>query len=126
MKKLLSTIEVSSVNGIYRFYQYRDENPLPQIELYKVSGEKEIAIQNVYGEVKKLNDEFKFQIEYAPKNRKSPLNTRELSDKFIKEYKDILQDFNGEISHFKPFSNQIIKILYNQFKNFKSIPFAEY
>lgn len=87
MKKLLSTIEVSSVNGIYRFYQYRDENPLPQIELYKVSGEKEIAIQNVYGEVKKLNDEFKFQIEYTPKNRKSPLNTRELSDKFIKEYK---------------------------------------
>lgn len=87
MKKLLSTIEVSSVNGVYRFYQYRDANSLPQIELYKISDKKEIAIQNVYGEVKKLNDEFKFQIEYAPNNRKSPLNTREFSDKFIKEYK---------------------------------------
>lgn len=86
MKKLLSTIDITSVNGVYRFYQYRDANPLPQIELYKVSGEKEIAIQNVYGEVKKLNDEFKFQIEHAPKNRKSPLNTRELSEKFIREY----------------------------------------
>lgn len=87
MKKLLSTIEITSVNGVYRFYQYRDKNPLPRIELYRISGEKEITIQNVYGEVKKLNEEFKFQIDYAPKNRKSPLNTRELSDKFIKEYK---------------------------------------
>lgn len=86
MKKLLSIVEISSVNGVYRFYQYRDNNPLPQIELYKVSDEKEIAIQNVYGEVKKLNDEFKFQIEYAPGHRKSPLNTRELSEKFIGEY----------------------------------------
>lgn len=87
MKKLLSTIEITSVNGVYRFYQYRDKNPLPQIELYKVSGEKEIAIKNVYGEVKKLNDELKFQIEYAPNNRKSPLNTREFSEKFIRAYK---------------------------------------
>lgn len=87
MKKLLSTIEITSVNGVYRFYQYRDKNPLPRIELYRISGEKEITIQNVYGEVKKLNEEFKFQIDYAPKNRKSPLNTRELSNKFIKEYK---------------------------------------
>lgn len=87
MKKLLSIVEISSVNGVYRFYQYRDNNPLPQIELYKVADEKEVAIQNVYGEVKKLNDEFKFQIEYTPEHRKSPLNTRELSDKFIGVYK---------------------------------------
>ena len=60
---------------------------MPQIELYKISGEKEIAVQNVYGEVKKLNDEFKFQIKCSPENRKSPLNTREFSDKFIREYK---------------------------------------
>lgn len=90
MKKLLSIVEITSVNGVYRFYQYRDKNPLPQIELYKVSEEKEVAIQNVYGEVKKLNDEFKFQIDYAPKNRKSPLNTREFSDKFIKKYKNMV------------------------------------
>lgn len=87
MKKLLSTVDVTSVNGVYRFYQYRDKNPLPQIELYKLSGEKEIAVQNVYGEVKILNDEFKFQIQAAPENRKSPLNTREFSDKFIRAYK---------------------------------------
>ena len=88
MKKLLSTIDITSVNGVYRFYQYHDGNPLPQIELYKLAGEKEIAIQNVYGEVKKLIDEFKFQIKYSPENRKSPLNTRELSNKFIKEFKE--------------------------------------
>lgn len=87
MKKLLSTVDVISVNGVYRFYQYRDRNPLPQIELYKLSGEKEIAVQNVYGEVKILNDEFKLKIKTVPENRKSPLNTREFSDKFIREYK---------------------------------------
>lgn len=87
MKKLISTVDVTSVNGVYRFYQFRDGNPLPQIELYKLSGEKEIAVQNVYGEVKKLNDEYKFQIKYAHENRKSPLNTRELCEKFIREYK---------------------------------------
>lgn len=87
MKKLMNTVDVTSVNGVYRFYQFRDGNPLPQIELFKLSGEKEIAVQNVYGELKKLNDEYKFKIKYAPKNRKSSLNTRELSDKFIREYK---------------------------------------
>lgn len=87
MKKLFGIVDLKSVNGIYRFYQFRDGNPLPQIELYKLLGEKEIAVQNVYGEVKKLNDEYKFQIKYAPENRKSPLNTRELSDKFLREYK---------------------------------------
>lgn len=29
MKKLISKIDLNSVNGVYRFYQYRDENPLP-------------------------------------------------------------------------------------------------
>lgn len=88
MKKLLSAIDVTSVNGTYRFYQYRDSNALPQIELYKIDGEKEITIGNVLGEVKKLNEEFKFQIEYAPKNRKSSLNTREFTEKFISLYKE--------------------------------------
>ena len=50
MKKLISNVDVTSINGVYRFYQYRDGNALPQIELYKLSGEKEMAIQNVYGE----------------------------------------------------------------------------
>ncbi|WP_038702843.1 hypothetical protein [Planococcus sp. PAMC 21323] len=88
MKKLMSTVDVTSVNGAYRFYQYRDSNALPQIELYKIEGEKEITISNVLGEVKKLNDEFKFQIEYAPKNRKSTLNTREFTEKFISLYRE--------------------------------------
>lgn len=87
MKTLITIVDVKSVNGEYRFYQYRDRNPLPQIELYKIVEEKEIAIRNVFGEVRKLNEEFNFRIKYAPENRKSPLNTRELSDKFIKEYK---------------------------------------
>lgn len=87
MKTLISSVEVASTNGEYRFYQYRDGNALPQIELYKLENEKEIKIRNVLGEVKKLNDELNFKIEYAPKNRLNPLNTREFSDKFLRAYK---------------------------------------
>ena len=47
-------------------------------------------------------------------------------DKFLEKYKEVLQDFNGEISHFKSFSNQIIKILNNQFKDSKKVPYVEY
>ncbi|NVM38622.1 MAG: hypothetical protein HWN81_23745 [Candidatus Lokiarchaeota archaeon] len=52
--------------------------------------------------------------------------SEKIVDKFFKKYKEILQDFNGEISHFKSFSNQIIKILNNQFKDSRKAPFVEY
>ncbi|MFX1363313.1 MAG: hypothetical protein ACFFCE_18825 [Promethearchaeota archaeon] len=52
--------------------------------------------------------------------------SEKIIDTFIKKYKEILQDFNGEISHFKPFSHQIIKIFSNQFKDIKDIPLIEY
>lgn len=88
MKRLLGSLDVTSTNAVYRFYQYSDGNAFPQIKLYKLKSEKEVPISNVMGEVKKLNDEFKFQIEYAPKNRKHSANTREFSNKFIREYKE--------------------------------------
>lgn len=86
MKKLISTVDVVSKNGVYRFYQYKDGNPLLQVEVFKVEKEKEIKISNVLGETKRLNEEFQFGIEYNPQHRKHPLNTRELSDKFLKIY----------------------------------------
>ena len=46
-------------------------------------------------------------------------------DKFLQKYKDVLQDFNGEISSFKTFSKNIIKILNSQLKDFKKAPFIE-
>lgn len=51
--------------------------------------------------------------------------SEKIIEEFIKEYKAILQDFNGEISHFKPFSNQVIKILRSQYKGFRNVLFAE-
>ncbi|MBX0314665.1 hypothetical protein [Planococcus glaciei] len=89
MKTLINNIDVTSVNGQYRFYQYNDGNPLPQIELFKIENNKEVMMKNVLGEVKKLNEEFLFKIDFHPKNRKHPLNTREFSDKFIKSYQEI-------------------------------------
>ena len=52
--------------------------------------------------------------------------SEKILEKFVKQYKGILQDFNGEVSHFKSFSNQVVKILTNHFKDLNNIPFAEY
>lgn len=52
--------------------------------------------------------------------------SEKIIENFLKKYEGILQDFNGEISQFKSFSNQIIKILSNQYNDFKKIPYAEY
>ena len=46
-------------------------------------------------------------------------------DKFLEKYKEILLDFNGEISNFKTFSKNIIKILNTQLKDFKKAPLME-
>lgn len=41
---------------------------------------------------------------------------------FINQYKDILEDFNGEISNFKTFSEKIVEILNSEdFMNFQTI-----
>ncbi|MFX0037877.1 MAG: hypothetical protein ACFFCY_04160 [Promethearchaeota archaeon] len=45
---------------------------------------------------------------------------------FVNEYKDILNNFNGEISCFKPFSKQIIQILNTEFKDFMKTSYLEH
>lgn len=45
---------------------------------------------------------------------------------FLTQYKDILNDFNGEISNFRSFSKQIIKILNTKFKDFTKFSFLEH
>ncbi|MFW9988392.1 MAG: hypothetical protein ACFFC3_07040 [Candidatus Odinarchaeota archaeon] len=52
--------------------------------------------------------------------------SEKIIEEFLNKYKEILQDFNGEISYFKPFSNQIVKIIRNQFRGFKDIPYVEF
>jgi hypothetical protein len=86
MDKLLTKLEVKSVNGTYYFYQFLDSNPLPRIELYLVSNDKETKISNVYGELRKLNEEFSLRIQYEPSHR-TKLNTREFAKVFIDRYK---------------------------------------
>jgi hypothetical protein len=44
---------------------------------------------------------------------------------FLNQYKKILDNFNGEISHFKSFSGKIIKILNSKFKDFPKISYLE-
>lgn len=46
-------------------------------------------------------------------------------DNFLKKYKVILEDFNGEISLFKSFSNHLIQILDTKFKDFKKVRYIE-
>ncbi|GAI19648.1 unnamed protein product [marine sediment metagenome] len=45
--------------------------------------------------------------------------SEKIIDKFIEKYKEVLQDFNGEISHFTSFSEDIVKILASKFEEFK-------
>ena len=45
---------------------------------------------------------------------------------FLTQYKDILNNFNGEISNFRSFSKQIIKILNTKFKDFTKFSFVEH
>lgn len=86
MNKLLETIEVKSVNGLYRIYQYDDGNALPKLVIYQVTDEHEVPVKNMYKELKRLNEEFSFGIEYEPTDR-IKLNTREFGRDFVKRYK---------------------------------------
>ncbi|KGR89846.1 MULTISPECIES: hypothetical protein [Bacillales] len=86
MSKLLKTIEVKSVNGLYRIHQYKDGNALPKLVIYQVVNGHEVPVKNMYGELKRLNEEFSFGIEHEPKER-TRLNTREFGREFIRRYK---------------------------------------
>jgi hypothetical protein len=45
------------VNGTFYLYRFSDSNPLPRIELYFVSNDKETKLSNVYGELRKLSED---------------------------------------------------------------------
>jgi hypothetical protein len=88
MIKLLEKIDINSINGLYRIYQYADGNALPKLEIFQITGEIETPVRNMYAEFKRLNEEFSFKIEYEPKDR-IKLNTREFGREFIKQYKSM-------------------------------------
>lgn len=87
MNKLLETIEVKSVNGLYRIYLFSDNNPLPRLEIHKIDNGNETPVKNMYGELKRFNEEFSFGIKYEPEER-TRLNTREFGREFIRCYKE--------------------------------------
>lgn len=86
MNKLLEIIEVKSINGFYRIHLYDDGNVLPKLVIFQVADGNEIHVKNMYRELKRLNEEFSFRIEYEPSNR-TKLNTREFGREFIRCYK---------------------------------------
>ncbi|MFX0022617.1 MAG: hypothetical protein ACFE9S_09835 [Candidatus Hermodarchaeota archaeon] len=60
-------------------------------------------------------------------NKKKLENVSEtIISRFLTLYKDVLDNFNGEISHFKSFSKPIIEILCSEFKDFKKISYLEH
>lgn len=89
MNKLLESIQVKSVNGLYRIDLFNDGNALPKLVIYRVTDGNEILINNIYKEFKRMNEEFSFGIEFEPKDR-IKLNTREFGREFIKRYKQLL------------------------------------
>ncbi|MFW9999585.1 MAG: hypothetical protein ACFE9Q_06880 [Candidatus Hodarchaeota archaeon] len=46
-------------------------------------------------------------------------------ENFLKNYNEVLKDFNGEISHFKSFSKDIMKILAAKFEKYKDLLIIE-
>lgn len=47
-------------------------------------------------------------------------------DNFLEKYKDVLENFNGEISLFKSFSNLSMEILDTKFKDIKKARYIEH
>jgi hypothetical protein len=86
MNKLLETIQVKSVNGLYRIHLFDDGNALPKLVIYQEADGHETPVKNMYKELKRLNEEFSYGIEYEPTDR-IKLNTREFGREFIKRYK---------------------------------------
>ncbi|OLN21214.1 hypothetical protein BTO30_16170 [Domibacillus antri] len=58
----------------------------PKLEIYKVIDGIETPVKSMYAELKRLNEEFSFKIEYEPKDR-IKLSTREFGKEFIRRYK---------------------------------------
>ena len=48
--------------------------------------------------------------------------SEKIIDAFLKKYKHILKNFNGEISHFKSFSEDVMNLLVTKFDAFKKYP----
>lgn len=46
-------------------------------------------------------------------------------EKFLNQHKEILEDFNGDISYFRPFSKNLETIIKSKFKDFMKIPTIE-
>jgi hypothetical protein len=46
-------------------------------------------------------------------------------ERFLKKYKNALRDFNGEISHFSSFSEDIMDILDSKFDNIRNLMFID-
>ena len=46
-------------------------------------------------------------------------------ENFLNQHKEILEDFNGDISYFSPFSKNVETILKSKFKDFMKIPTLE-
>ena len=86
LDKLLEKIEVHSMNGLYRIHLYNDGNALPKLVIFQVADGNETPVKNMYRELKRLNEEFSFGIEYVPSDR-TKLNTREFGREFIRCYK---------------------------------------
>ncbi|WP_375199576.1 hypothetical protein [Bacillus sp. RS11] len=69
MNNLLEVIDIKSNNGLYRIYLFSDKNPLPRLKIYKIIDEIETPVKSMYEELKKLNAEFSFKIDYEPVGR---------------------------------------------------------
>jgi hypothetical protein len=89
MNQLLEMIEVNSNNGLYRIYQHADGNPLLKLSIFQVINGIEVPVKNMYGELKRLNNELSLNIDFEPKNR-IKLNTREFGNEFIKRFKQTI------------------------------------
>ena len=84
MEKFIHTFEFDSKNGKYRFYIYKDKNPLPKYKLFKMIEGNELLVKNLYNELRFLNQELRLNIENRPSNRLTQLNSREFATCFIK------------------------------------------
>lgn len=107
MGKLLNTIDFDSINGHYRFYIYEDKHPLPKYKLVKINEEKELTVNNIYEELRLLNEELYLEIDYEPSHRKTNLNTREFSTKFLEALR--LKRMNKGISNNMPIYNKLVR-----------------
>jgi hypothetical protein len=58
--------------------------------------------------------------------KKLELISETIIERFLFLYEENLTNFNGEISHFKTFSEELIEILYDEFKEFMNFQTLEH